>query len=430
MSTADSSSVDVASLIDRDALVELTLDICNIDSAGPTEGQAAERVATWMTEAGFGIRRIGLRADRYNVLGTWRGTGGGYSLIFNSHLDTAVRLYETLRVLDPDADIHHKAWREGEELVGEGVVNDKGPMAAFLIAAKSLKLAGVELKGDVLLSAAIGETSHEPADGPPGEMQETLDLGTRFLITHGGVADFALVAEGTGFSVVSVEAGMAWYKLSWFSKQPDFYTPYLPARTTASASPNMLVRAAAAVGVLERWADGYSERYAYRAACGTVIPKAQVCSIRSGHPTQSVSTPQIASLWLGAFTPPGLDPLALRDELASALRTADLPASEIELYMFRRGYEASGAEPLIEAVTRAHLATFSTAPPEPPAPTCSMWRDVNSFNELGIPAITYGPRSERHAFRKSLTIDSLYNAAVVYARTMLDLCNQDKPGGS
>jgi len=50
-------------------------------------------------------------------------------------------VYETLRVLDPDADIHHKAWREGEELVGEGVVNDKGPMAAFLIAAKSLKLA-------------------------------------------------------------------------------------------------------------------------------------------------------------------------------------------------------------------------------------------------------------------------------------------------
>jgi acetylornithine deacetylase/succinyl-diaminopimelate desuccinylase-like protein len=98
--------------------------------------------------------------------------------------------------------------------------------------------------------------------------------------------------------------------------------------------------------------------------------------------------------------------------------------------MFRRGYEARGAEPLIEAVTRAHLATFSAAPPEPPAPTCSMWRDVNSFNELGIPAITYGPRSERHAFRKSLTIDSLYNAAVVYARTMLDLCNQDKPGGS
>ena len=149
MSTDNWSNVDVASLIDRDALIELTLDICNIDSAGPTEGQAAERVATWMTEAGFGVRRIGLLADRYNVLGTWRGTGGGYSLIFNSHLDTAVRRYETLRVLEPDADIHHKAWRDGDELVGEGVVNDKGPMAAFLIAAKSLKQVGIKLKGDV-----------------------------------------------------------------------------------------------------------------------------------------------------------------------------------------------------------------------------------------------------------------------------------------
>ena len=56
-----------------------------------------------------------------------------------------------------------------------------------------------------------------------------------------------------------------------------------------------------------------------------------------------------------------------------------------------------------------------------------MWRDINSFNELGIPAITYGPRSERHSYRRSFTIDALYRAACVYARTMVDVCNQEKP---
>ena len=64
----------------------------------------------------------------------WRGTGGGYSLIFNSHLDTAVRRTDTFRVRDPESAMHYSAWVDGEELVGEGVVNDKGPMAAFLIA--------------------------------------------------------------------------------------------------------------------------------------------------------------------------------------------------------------------------------------------------------------------------------------------------------
>ncbi len=56
-----------------------------------------------------------------------------------------------------------------------------------------------------------------------------------------------------------------------------------------------------------------------------------------------------------------------------------------------------------------------------------MWRDINIFNEVGIPAITYGPRSERHAYRRAFTIDSLYQAACVYARVIVDICNQEKP---
>ena len=164
------------------------------------------------------------------------GTGGGYSLIFNSHMDTSVRATDIWSNRDPTAPIHHAAWRDGEELVGEGIVNDKGPMAAFMIAAKAVKDAGVKLKGDLLLSAVVAETSHEPSDDPPGTMVETKDLGARFLVTHGGVADYALIAEGTGFSIVTVEAGMAWYKIVWRSDQPAFYTPYLPDRTTLPAS--------------------------------------------------------------------------------------------------------------------------------------------------------------------------------------------------
>jgi len=32
-----------------------------------------------------------------------------------------------------------------------------------------------------------------------------------------------------------------------------------------------------------------------------------------------------------------------------------------------------------------------------------------------------------YPFENSLTIDSLYKAACVYARTMVDICNQEKP---
>ena len=241
MSLAD----DVVKRISRDELIEFAQSMCNIDSAGPTEAPVAEYMYQWLQKEGFKAKKVGLLADRYNILGKLPGTGGGYSLLFNSHMDTVVRATDVWIYTDPCADLYHKAWIEGDLLVGEGIANDKGPMAAFLIAAKAVKATGVPLKGDLLLTAVVGETTHEPCDDPPGALVETEDLGARFLIAHGGVADYALVAEGTGFSLVSVECGMAWFKITWTTDQPRFYTPYSPDRTSMLESPNMIVRAAA-----------------------------------------------------------------------------------------------------------------------------------------------------------------------------------------
>ena len=417
----------VIAQIDKDELVRFALTICNIDSAGPTEAPVADYIAQWMETEGFKVRKLGLLADRFNVLGRLPGSGDGYSLLFNSHMDTSVRASDIWSRNDPNADVHHKAWIDGDDLVGEGIVNDKGPMAAFLIAAKAIKKSGIRLKGDVVLTAVVGETSHEPSSEIPGDLVETKDLGARYLATHGGVADYALIAEGTGFSIVSVEAGMAWYKIGFVSDQPGFYTPYLPDRTTMAASPNMIVRAAVGVQALEIWATDYQKRCTKEFPGGLVIPKAQIGAIRGGDPNSLGSTPQICRLHLGAFIVPGQDPLVLRREIEETLKTAGVPASEVELYLFRPGHQAKNAERITAAVLAAHEATFGGPPPKPNSATCSMWRDINIFNELGIPAITYGPRSETHSFRRSFTIEALYRATCVYARTMVNICNQEKP---
>ncbi len=190
----------------------------------------------------------------------------------------------------------------------------------------------------------------------------------------------------------------------------------------------MIVRSAVAIEALERWATGYQKRYAYESSGGPVVPKAQVCAIRAGDSTGIGGTPQVCSLYVGVFTPPGQNPLDVQDEIADALKEAGVPATEIDLYHFRRGYEAQNAERIKDAVLRAHHATFGAAPPRPNPATSSMWRDVNIFNEVGIPSITYGPRSEHHAEKRAFKIDSLYQAACVYARIIVDLCNQEKPG--
>ena len=119
----------------------------------------------------------------------------------------------------------------------------------------------------------------------------------------------------------------------------------------------------------------------------------------------------------------------LRDELREVLREVGVEGV-VELLLYRPGFEVRGAERLIETVRRCHDQVF----PEPPTivadPVTSMWRDTNAFNELGIPAISYAPRAASHAARKAFKVADLQDAAMVYARIAMDLCDQERPAGS
>lgn len=416
------SAEDVVALIDRDEVVRLTLEICNIDSPVGQERAVAERLEDWFKREGFPVRRVGLFADRYNLLARLPGAAGGRpSLMFNGHMDTFAPSHPDLVLRDPMRDELHKAWVEDDLLVGDGVVNDKGPIAAFMIAAKAIKESGRKLKGELLLTAVVAETAYEPVDGQPGEVIDTKELGARFLATHGGIADYVIVAEGTGFGIVWIECGKAWFKVTLLSRQPSFYTPYMPARTTAAASPNMIVAASAAIDVIEHWADNYERRSVLASAGGEVRPKVQIGAIRGGEPTRPIMSPQLCSLYLDVRILPGAIPLDLRDEIGAVLAAAGID-HDIELYLFRPGYEAKGVEPLVAALRNAHRAVVGGDPLPVSGPTASMWRDSNVFAELGIPVVNYGPRSAGHAFKRALTIRSLHQAACVYALTALAIC--------
>jgi acetylornithine deacetylase/succinyl-diaminopimelate desuccinylase-like protein len=416
---------EIVARISRQTVVELALELSNIESAVGHEAELGEHIYQWMKREGFACRKVGLLKDRFNVMGVLNGSGGGHSLLFNSHMDTHIPREPDWVHLDVRAHEYRKAWLDGEWVCGEGIVNDKGPMAAFLIAAKAIKDSGHRLKGDLVLTAVVAETSHEPVDDVPGAMLETKDLGTRFLATHGGIADYALIAEGTGFSPIWVEPGEYWYKITLRSDKPPFYTPYLPDRTTMAESPNMIVAAAAAIEALERWAAAYQKRNVFRSRGGTIVPKAQIGGIRGGDPSRPILAPQIAALYLDVRATPGQDPLRTGEEIKQVITDIGLSAT-VDIFSFRRGYEAQNIERLVDSVRRAHIATFGSEPTPTAAEVSSLWRDINIYNEIGIPALTYGPRTTNHAYRRALPIESLYQAACAYALIAVDLCNQDK----
>ena len=140
----------VLALIDEEELVDLVLRLANIESPPGGEGPVGDAIHGWLEEQGFSPKRVGMFEDRFNVFAELPGSGTGPALAFNAHMDTSVGRDFHLIMRDPNRPDFHGGWAEGDLLVGNPVVNDKGPMAAFMIATKALRDAKVDLCGERL----------------------------------------------------------------------------------------------------------------------------------------------------------------------------------------------------------------------------------------------------------------------------------------
>ena len=423
----DDRAQKVLDHIDVDELVKVALDLGNIDSPTGSEGPVAEYVYDWLQRQGIAARKVALIPDRPNVIGTIPGVSRGKSLVFNSHMDTTIHKDEwwtTRRAADP---ILHSAWREGDTLYGNGVCNDKGPMATWLLAAKAIKDSGVSLKGDLMLMAVVGEIGVEPVDEFQSPEYLAKEPGTRFAITHGGVADYALVAEGTDFGLVGVEAGKAFFKLTVFGNDLPIYTPYIQRPVPVEKNPNAIIRMAPLLQRLEEWAYDYERKNRYECQGGVIVPRVNVGAIRGGVPYKITKTVQQCAIYLDVRITPVQNPLDIREELRQMLTSLGL-TGEVELYTYRPAFEADPekVEPLAAAITRAHRAIVGSTPTHAAPPFSSMWRDINPFNEMRIPALTYGPGISVGAGTFGMKVADLVTGARLYALIALDLCTQDR----
>jgi len=234
----------------RDELVELGLALGNSESPTGKERAAGDYVHDWMARHRFAPERIGVFEDRFNVVGRVKGSGGGKSLSFNSHLDTIMARDDTSRFVDANDRIYHESWLEDGKIYGYPLVNCKGPMTSWLIAAKAIRQVESPLAGDIVLASVCGEICQDPVDEFQGHDYLANDIGTRYAITHGAISHYAFVAEATNFKIVSVEAGKLFLKVTVYAG-PSRYTPYVARPLPALKSPNAIVRASKLVEAIE-----------------------------------------------------------------------------------------------------------------------------------------------------------------------------------
>ncbi|MBI3000080.1 MAG: M20/M25/M40 family metallo-hydrolase [Deltaproteobacteria bacterium] len=412
--------------LSADKVIELALSLGNIDSSAGKEREVGEYIFQWLSERGLEPRKVGLLPERFNVVGRLKGSGDGPTLVFNSHMDTSVgadEIWSTIHAADP---IYHKAWREGEYLYGNGVCNDKGAMAAWMIACDTIRRSGMKLSGDILLTMVVGEIGLEPIDEYAAPVYVAKEAGARFVLNRGFVGDFALVAEGTDFRVGWTEAGKAFFKILVFGEEPPVYTPYVTRNSPLSS--NAIVRMVPVIQRLEEWAKEYEVSNRYESPGGIVEPRVSVGAIRGGLPYKITKTSQVCAIYLDVRITPAQRPEEVRRQLRRVLEEVGVPF-DLALYTYRRAYDGvhgqgskGGNEPLLRAIQSAHRAIFGKDPERCLPQHTSMWRDINVFHEAGIPGVMYGPGISVLGGLSAIKAEELVQAARLYAWIALETC--------
>jgi acetylornithine deacetylase/succinyl-diaminopimelate desuccinylase-like protein len=407
--------------IDEKELVELATALGNITAPSGYEQPMADYVEDWLRKNGFHCYQQNLCEGRSNAIGILRGTGGGKNLIFNSHLDSDMGLPPLPGGPIPPGP---KIRVDGRRIFGKTVQNDRGPMAAFMLAAKAIKDANVATRGDIIMTMVVGEIGMGPIDEFQGPKYIGKGYGSHHAVAHGIMGDFALVAESTDFGVTWIEAGAAYFKVTL--KGTGYYTPRLPDRGTLKDSPNPIVKMTAVIQAIEEWAATYEKNHQVQYPVGVMVPRVAIGAIRAGHPFSPSTGVDTCSIYVDVRVPPPMSFADVEKELKEVVLSPGF-GGEVQMYMARRGYEGKNVEPLVESIRKAHRTIRGGECPPVSTPEISMWRDVNIFNEVGIPAATFGfPRKTAPGLNeKFVDIGDLIDCAKMYALVALDICEAD-----
>lgn len=338
-----------------------------------------------------------------NVVGVWKGAGGGRSLILNGHVDVV-----------PEGD--HEQWDahpySGQIidgcLYGRGVTDMKGGNLASFIAVKTLKDLGVTLRGDVILQSVIEE--------------ESGGAGTLAALERGYRADAALIPEPTEQIIFPRQQGSRWFRLKVAGIKAHGGTRYEGVSALEKA---MVV--INAIQCLEKERNLRLDDPLYR---DTPIPlPINIGRIEGGDWPSSVPDQITLEGRLGIG--PGETVAAAEAEFCAAM--ADLAQADpwfrehpVTVEWFGACWQPGGID-LDNPLVRILSSHFEKVHTRPPVFRASPWgTDGGLMTQYGIPALVFGPGITRcaHYPNEHIRLDDIFAVAEIMALTIMDWCQR------
>ena len=394
-------------MIDERRLVELALRLVSTPSFTGSEEAAAALVRDVFDELGLGVQWQQVEDGRANVVGTWAGSGGGPTLMFNGHLDTSYSGREPW--LQGIPGFQPEGFERDGRIYGLGISNMKGALACYVEAVRSLIEDGVRLKGDVLIAAVAGEIEKTQQGDAQGAEYRGYAAGSRYLVGHGGAADVCILGEPTENKLVLAHFGSLWLRLS--THGPFVHTAFSEGRR----GENSIVKMHPVLAAVLEWLPSWEEEMSY----GDVRGVANVGSIEGGFGWRASRTPHRTDLYLDLRVPPDV---AMADARRKALEFArSLDGVEAEVYVTAPGAEIDEGHPLVAALGEAHAEVFG-APPE--RDVTRWFSDASVLTRYGIATVNYGTSSglPDAELGENLEIEGLVRTADVYARAVMKIC--------
>ncbi len=401
--------------VDRDRLVETASRLVNVPSFTGDEEAAARLMVELFESLNLQVQWQQVEEGRANALGTWPGVGGSKSLMFNGHLDTSYSGREPWLRTVPG--FQPQAFERDGRLYGLGISNMKGAVACYVEAVRALQDAGVRLRGDVLIAAVCGEIEKTQQGAEQGAQYRGYAAGTRYLVSHGGVADMCLLGEPTEGKVVLGHFGALWLRIRVHG---DFiHTAFSEGRRDR----NSILRAREVLDAVLEWVPTWEDdpANAYRGAKAIV----NVGAIEGGFGWRASRTPHHTDLFLDVRVPPTKEMAVARGEVLEMVRglAERFPdyGVEGEVFVTAPGAEIEEGHELVAAIDKVHAEVWG----ETPARDVTRWfSDASALTRYGVPTVNYGTSTGLMDVElgENLEIDALVKTAEVYARVAMEVC--------
>lgn len=390
---------------DREELVRLVSELVRIPSLPGEEARVASFLARRARQMGFETELLEMRdrdipaPGRPGVASFVRGSGDGYSVMFNGHLDT-----EPVSPAYAESGEDPFSGRVADgRIFGIGTMNMKAAVASYFFALKAVVEAGFQPRGDLIIAAV-------PAELNGG-------AGTRYFLESGLRPDMAVNGEASELGIITASAGIVNVRLTLRGLPTHMAFPD-KGRSVVEDLQLLL----AALSELEVTYD--RERFA-----GRLDPRLNVGYVNGGYEYRAGLYMDRCEVVLNVRGPRGVTPASLRSDFARFLDVLRRRRPGIEVSCsvlnpiprFMPPFEVSNDEFIVRALHEAHERVTGQAPSYA---TTYAGVDAGTMQHWwGVPSVVYGPAGATGSFTppEFVEIDELVVAAKTYALVALDV---------